>query len=303
MAPRRPDLDDLDVLVLVATSGSISAAAQELDVSQPSVSRRMAALERRLGVGLLHRDRRGSTLTPAGRVVVDWAATLLESAAQFTRSVQTLRDEAAVTVRAGVSMTIAEHHAPEWLAQLHSRSPETSVSLLIDNSTEVAEAVESGRSDIGFVESPRVRASLHRKRVGWDHLVVAVSPEHEWASRRGAIGAEELAAGSLLVRESGSGTRETVEHVLGRDGLTLVPGFTMASNTALRSAAVAGLGPVVLSELALRAEIAAGRLVEVDVAGLEMKRPLTAIWRRGEPLAGAAEELLRIAARGSRQGR
>lgn len=298
MTPHLPDLEDLATLLLVAKSESIGAAAQELRVSQPSVSRRMARLERSLRVPLLQRSRRGSSLTPAGRVVVDWASTLLDAAADFTRSVATLREETAATVRAGVSMTIAEHYAPAWIARLHARSPGASISLLVNNSREVAEAVESGLADVGFVESPTVRPALGRRRIGWDHLAVAVPPAHEWASRRSPVRPEDLAAAKLLMREAGSGTRETLDKVLRREGLEVAQGFVMASNTALKSAALAGMGPVVLSEVALRAEIATGQLVRVDVAGLDMRRPLTAIWRRSEQLTGAAAELLRIAAVG-----
>lgn len=145
---------DLRVLVLVAQTGSIGQAALELGLSQPSVSRRMAGLERALRVPLLTRSPRGTTLTPAGRVVVDWASTLLSAAEQFTRSVTTLHDQQAVTVRAAVSMTIAEHHAPGWVARVGQHAPDAVVSLMVHNSREVAELVESGDADIGFVESP-----------------------------------------------------------------------------------------------------------------------------------------------------
>lgn len=295
MTAPHPDLDDLAVLVLVARVGSIGQAAAELGLSQPTVSRRMSGLERSLRVSLLHRSRRGTTLTPSGRVVVDWAATLLAAADDFRRSVHTLRDQASVTVRAAVSMTIAEHHAPDWLARLQARSPSTAVSLSVDNSTEVADQVEAGTVEIGFVESPTVRRGLHRRRVGWDRLVVAVAPAHEWASSRRPIAGTDLAAAPLLVREPGSGTRETIERAFARGALTLSPGLVMASNTALKSAAVAGLGAVVVSELALTTELSTGRLVEVDVVGLDLRRPLSAVWRRGSTLSPAAAALLDVA--------
>ncbi len=296
MAARYPDLEDLAVRVLGARLGSIGRAAHELGLSQPTVSRRMGALERSLRVPLLQRSRRGSALTPAGRVVVDWASTLLDAADTFGRSVGTLRDRASGAVRAGVSMTIAEHHAPGWIARLHARSPAVVVSMTVGNSAEVAELVESGQVDVGFIESPSVRPSLQQRRVGWDRLVVAVPPGHAWADGGQPVHAQDLARAELLVREAGSGTRETLEHALRRQGLELNPGFTMASNTALKSAAVAGMGPVVLSELALAGEISSGQLVRVEVADLDLRRPLTAVWRRHEQLTAGAADLLQLVA-------
>jgi len=294
MTSRHPDLDDLAVLVLVAETGSIGQAAARLGLSQPSVSRRMTALERSLRVRLLQRSRRGTTLTPGGRVVVDWASSLLHAAGEFSRSVQTLRSHSRSALRAGVSMTIAEHHAPRWLGQLRQRSPDAAVALTVANSTDVASMVEAGRAEIGFLESPTVRRGLRRRRIGSDALAVAVSPDHPW-TRRKRVAAEELAAAPLLVREQGSGTRETLEHALGQRGLQLTPGLEMASNTALKSVAVSGMGPVVVSELAVADELADGELVRVDVTDLELSRPLTAVWRSDPPLSDVARALLAVA--------
>ena len=288
----RPDLEDLAVLVLVARTGSIGRAAEELRLSQPSVSRRVAALEQRLRVRLLHRSPRGTTLTPSGQLVVDWAAGLLAAADDFTRSVHALRERGARAVRAAVSMTIAEHHAPSWVALLH---PHTSVSLLVHNSTEVADLVERGTAEVGFVESPTVRRSLARRRVGWDELAIAVHPSHPWAAQPtspATLSPGDVAATPLLVREEGSGTRDTLERALRGHGLALTVAMAMASNTALKSAALAGMGPVVLSELALANELASGSLVRVEVSDLPLRRPLTAVWRRGEQLSAGAAALV-----------
>lgn len=301
---RLPDLDDLALLVLVAETGSIGRAAVRLGLTQPSVSRRMSALERSLGVGLLSRSRRGTTLTPAGRVVVDWAASLLTSAEQFGRSVAALREQRSVTVRAAVSMTIAEHHAPGWVAGLDRQAPDVVVSLDVHNSTEVAELVESGAADVGFLESPTIRASLQSKRIGWDRIAVAVAPGHPWARRRTPVSADDLAESRLLVREEGSGTRETLEYALAAAGRELTGGVVMGSNSALTSAALAGLGPVVLSELALAAELGSGRLVEVPVEDdVSLRRPLSVVWRRDEALTEGSTALLQVAAASLRKGR
>lgn len=294
MTDRLPPLEDLRLLLEVARSGSIGAAAQQHGLSQPSVSRRMTQLERRLGVPLLSRTRRGTTLTANGRVVVDWAEALLEAAADFTRSVGTLKRSRAVEIRVAVSMTIAEHRAPQWLTALHARHPELQVAMVVQNSADVADLVAGGTADIGFIETPRPPQGMRRRRIGTDRLVVAVAPGHPWARRRTPVSAAELAGGYLLVREPGSGTRETLEDALRGSGLSLVDGMVMSSNSALRSAALSGLGPVVLSEMALEPDLTSGRLVEVPVAGLALQRPLTAIWRREEPLGESAAALLAV---------
>ena len=286
-----PDLADLDLLVTVAKTGSIGQAAIASGISQPSVSRKLAAFERRLGVPLLVRTPRGSALTPAGRVVVDWAASLLRAADDFNRSVHALAQETSVAVRAAVSMTIAEHYAPRWLAITRDCTPPVQVSLVVANSADVADMVEVGTADIGFIESPTVRATLRHRRVGVDSVVVVVAPGHPWAGR-GDVCAEDLSLMPLLVREAGSGTRGTIELALSREGLRLLTGLQVASNTALKSAAIAGIGPAVVSAATVVEEVARGQLVVVTVQDLPLHRPLSAIWRRDARPSDASRALL-----------
>jgi DNA-binding transcriptional LysR family regulator len=290
-----PDLAVLADLVLVARLGSIGQAATATSTSQPSMSRRMSALERSLGVSLLSRSRRGTTLTAQGRVVVDWADHLLDAAQQFNDSVHTLSEQTLGTVRVAVSMTIAEQYAPSWVARFRRTMPTAEVSLLVHNSSEVADLVDAGEVDVGFVESPTVRPSLQRRRIAWDQLMVAVEPGHPWARRRRPLSADEIATASLLVRESGSGARETLERALGEKGLRISAGLVMGSNTALKSAAMTGMGPVVLSERSLTAELEAGLLVRVPIEDLALRRPLTAVWRRNKRVTPGVSALIDVA--------
>jgi DNA-binding transcriptional LysR family regulator len=290
----RPDLETLALLVAVAREGSIGRVAAQSGLSQPTVSRRLAALERRLGVRLLSRSTRGSDLTAEGQLVVDWAVELLEAADTFTGSVASLREEHREGLRVAASLTVAEYLMPGWLVALQGRMPQVRVSLAVANSTDVVERVRHASADLGFVESPSVPRDLARRHVGDDGLVVVVSPEHPW-SRRRAVGADELANGTALVREPGSGTRETLEVALARCGLRLRPALGLPSSSAVRAAALTGAGAAVLSGLAVAAEVAAGRLVPVAVRDLVLIRPLHAVWRRGETPTGPAAALLTLA--------
>lgn len=290
----KPDLETLSLLVAVAEEGSIGRVAAQSGLTQPSASRRLAALERRLGVRLLVRSTRGSDLTDEGRLVVDWASELLEAADTFTRSVTSLRAERRVGLRVAASLTVAEYLVPAWLVALQGRAPRVRASLAVANSAEVVKRVRAHDADLGFVEGPTVPRDLARQRVGRDSLDVVVAPSHRWARRR-AVSPAELADGAALVREPGSGTRETLERALERHEVSLRPALELPSSSAVRAAALTGAGAAVLSGMAVAAEVAAGRLVRVVVRDLDLTRPLHAVWRRGEKPAGPAAALLAIA--------
>jgi DNA-binding transcriptional LysR family regulator len=198
-------------------------------------------------------------------------------------------------------MTIAEHYAPTWLARMRKEAPEMRVTLSMANSCEVMAMVESGRVDLGLVECPQISPSLKSRAIGIDELTVAVLPSHPWARPNHRVTAKELTSEGLLVREHGSGTRETLDHALSAAGLTANPSLELASNTALKSAALAGMGPVVLPVIALARELENGSLVEVELDDLVLSRALSLVWSSAANVSREAVSLLLSAARGDRR--
>jgi DNA-binding transcriptional LysR family regulator len=293
-----PDVESLRLLVLVGELGSLGRAADRLRIAQPSASKRLATLERRLGLVLVDRTRRGSVLTPAGIVVAGWARRVLDELDALVTGAEALRTKRDAELRVAASMTVAEYLAPAWIGELRAVEPTLYVGLQVTNSERVAELVRSGEVDIGFVESPTAPDGLAARRVATDRLVVVVAPAHPWARRRRPLTPAELAATPLVVREHGSGTRDTVESALAAAGVSLaVPLVELGSTTAVRSAVMAGTGPAVISELAVATELAEGRLVRVDVTDVAFGRTLRAVWPGGRKLVGPAAALLAVAAR------
>ncbi|PRX70410.1 DNA-binding transcriptional LysR family regulator [Nonomuraea fuscirosea] len=291
-----PDLDSLKLLVDVGELGSLGRAARAAGIAQPSASKRVAQLERRLGLPLIERTPRGSALTAEGKMVAGWAAQVLAAAQELMRAVQAVRHGEAAHLRVAASMTVAEYLVPRWLGELQNREPDVQVGLDVVNSADVAARVLAGEVELGFVEGPSVADGLAGRVVGTDRLVVVVAPGHPWARRRTALRGPELAATPLVVREPGSGTRETLDVAFG--GLHRAsPRLELGSNSAVKGAAQAGAAPAVLSRYAVEADVDTGRLVEVPLAGINLVRSLRAVWRRGRALTGPAATLLSIASR------
>ncbi|TQM09271.1 LysR family transcriptional regulator [Pseudonocardia kunmingensis] len=290
---RPPDLPSLQLLVLVADRESLTAAAEEAGMSQPAASKRMTALERRLGVRLLDRSRRGSTLTAAGELVTGWARRVLDELNVLVEGVEVLRQESEAHLRIAASLTVAEHLLPAWLGELRRAEPDLRVGLQVMNSTRVCDLVRDRAVELGFIESPGPLRGLRSREVGRDRLVLAVAPTHPWARRRRPIDVAQLAGTPLISREAGSGTRETVELAVAAHGERLVrPLLELGSSAAIRSAALAGAGPALLSELVVAPDVATRALVEVPIAGIDLSRRLRAVWHAGTSPAGSAAALI-----------
>jgi DNA-binding transcriptional LysR family regulator len=295
---RVSDLMPFDLLLSVARLGSLGLAAAEHGISQPAASTRIRQLERRLGVSLIERSPRGSRLTPDGELVVGWAHAAVDAATALDAGVTSLRARSDAVLRVAASMTVAEYLLPGWLTVLRARDPETAVALTAGNSAEVAAAVLGGGADLGFVEGPDLPPGLASRQVGADRLTVVVPGGHRWERRRSGITAAELAATPMVCREPGSGTRRYLEEALrARTDLDRVPPVAvLSSTTAIKSAVVAGIGPAVLSSLAVAPELAAGTLRAVKVIDLDLSRRLLAVWAEGRQLIGPAADLRAIAA-------
>lgn len=297
LSPRVPDLGALDVLLSVARLGSLGLAAKEHGVSQPAVSSRIRYVEQLLGLALVERSSRGSTLTPAGSLVVDWARDVLGAASVLDAGIAALRAERGSRLDVTASLTVAEYLVPTWLDVIRTEHPGLTVSLEVANSTDVARLVLEGRCDLGFVEGPTVPEHLSSRPVGRDRLVLVVPPRHPWARGGRAVSAAELAGTALITREAGSGTRNTLEQQLSPHVPLAPPLVELSSTTAVRSAVVEHNAPAVLSSLAVTADLFGHRLVEVAVPDLDLHRVLRAVWPGGQRLLGPARELLTIALR------
>lgn len=292
---RVPDLDTLSLLLEIAARGSLSKAGAARGLSQPAVSARVSGLERLVGFAVITRSARGSTLTPEGALLAEWARGVLAAADVLGAGIASLRSDRSARLRVAASLTVAEHLLPGWLVVLAATHPHTAVSLTAGNSDTTAAAVLAGDADLGFVEGPEVPLGLSAQVVATDRLVAVVAPAHPWAHRRRAVEAEELVGTRLVHREPGSGTRTALQRALASFGTLAPPLLELSTSSGVRSAVIAGAGPAVLSDLAVRDDVVAGRLVQVPVKGVDLHRSLRAVWLAAQRPLGPAEDLLRLA--------
>ncbi|SDP44433.1 DNA-binding transcriptional regulator, LysR family [Nakamurella panacisegetis] len=305
-----PDLIGLQLLLAVQDTGSLAAAGSVLGISQQAASLRMRAMEAQIGLPLVARSSHGSSLTTAGALVAGWAAPVIQAADRLDAGIGSLRTTRNAHLRVAASLTIAEHLAPRWFLALRAGQQRrgddlTDLELTTANSDAVVRAVLDGSADLGFVEAPGAPAAVRSKVVGQDHLVVVAAPGHPWTRPGRSVSPEELARTPLVSRERGSGTREAFVKgllaLVSRDVELSHPVIELATTAAVRAAIAAGTAPGALSALAVADDLALGRLVQVHVDGLDLRRQLRAVWRDSpQPPAGPARDLVAVAVWSSR---
>lgn len=286
----------LSLLVGIADHGSLSAGARAAGIAQPNATRALKTMERRLGYQLIERKTTGSTLTAEGVLTVQWARDVLDSLQHFAAGARTLADPGQAELDFGASMTVAEFLAPGWIGALHRTMPQVKPRMRIMNSQDVIRAVQHGEVDFGFVETPHIPIGLKSQRVFSDEMLIVTDPGHPWAQRTTPLPVHELATTALIEREDGSGTRAFLDYIAHAERPKPIAEFN--SNSTICQCVAAGMGPAVLSQLAVQSQLKLGTIVEIPFDGPALVRELRIIWSASHVPSLAEQELREIAVAG-----
>lgn len=281
----------LALFLAVARAGSISGGAAAARVSQPAVSKQIAELEDALGVKLLERLPRGSRLTEAGTLLADHAKRWRAVEEEAERALEEYRKLKRGRLRLGASQTIGAHLLPKALAQFHRAHPSIELQVQIANTKQIESALLEGEIEFGLTEGI-VKADNIDSRVFFEDELVVVAPLGHSLLKRGPVSAKELSREPLIIRESGSGTREVFERALARKGLRFTPLLELASPDAIKNTVVCGMGIAIVSRLVVEPELQTNRLGLVPLKDLNLRRPLHQQWLRGHPCSPSAAKML-----------
>ncbi len=263
-------LTQLAAFLAVTRCGSVTAAAEELVVTQPSVSAAVSALERELGVQLTERAGRHLVPTPAGRAYLPYALDVIGLLEQGQRAAREAAAPDGETLRVSAVTTAGEHLAPLLIQAFRAHHPEIRVSLDVGNRSTVFRRLTEHAVDVAITGRVPDETRLHAEPFGDNEFVVITSVSDPLAKRRW-VAPEELGARPWLLREPGSGSRAMSEEYLAAHGLH-PDMLTLGSNGAIRQAARVGLGVALTSRIAVELELEHGLLAAVQVRGGLPKR-------------------------------
>ncbi len=287
------DFPRLTIFQAVARHLSFSKAAEELQLSQPAVSKHIKQLEAELGARLFQRTGRRVELTEAGRLVLDYAQRLSFLSDEMRRALSELEGVQRGYLRLGASSTPGLYLVPDLLARFRREFPGVETTLVISNSADVARRVGMGEIDIGFVGAVPQLPGLLVRNFADDEIVLIVPAGHALTRRR-KFAPEFLTPEVLIVREPGSATRQIAEANLARLGVSPRQVMEMSGSEAVKRVVAAGLGIAFISRHAIALEVAQ-KLVEVpDFPQLRFSRPLLLITRKDARPSAAAAAFLEL---------
>ena len=268
------NLHQLWLFKKVVNYGSFTLAAEELHISQPSISIQIRRLEKDLKIDLFERCGRKLKLTQAGEEFFHYAAKILDLADEAEQKIGKLKGLEGAKIRVGASTTPGNYLLPSITAEFRKQYPGVLVELLIANTRTIEDKLLSNSVDLALLgEELSYNRNLTIEPLLKDHLVVVCGKDHEMA------GAEKVDMRTLLkqkfvLREKGSSTRDILDNLLEDKHISIEQIWELPSTESIKQVVLANWGLSILSYFSVRLEVSAGNMTIIPLKELTLFRDI-----------------------------
>ncbi|MFM7574723.1 MAG: LysR family transcriptional regulator [Snowella sp.] len=287
---KQATLHQLQIFEAIAQHGSFTRAAEELFLTQPTVSQQMKQLTKAIGVPLYEQIGKRIYLTDAGKAVLEVGRDISQ---RFNDLEMTLADIKGL--KQGnlklAAITTAKYFVPRILGTFRQRYPGINISLQIANRQQILDRLANNLDDLYFIGQPPEDLEINLRHF-LDNPLVVIAPRNHPLAQEKLISLERLVEEPLIMRESGSGTRMAVESFFAENRLKMRVEMEIGSNEAIKQAIVGGLGLSILSRHSLALEGSQGPLVVLDVEGFPIQKHWYVIYPRNKQLSIVAQTFL-----------
>ena len=295
--PSPIDFRHLETFCRVAGFRSFSKAADDLFLTQPTVSGHILSLEHSLSLRLFDRTNREARLTKAGKVFLEYALKILSCRKELLNALSEFSQAIRGELSLGASTIPGEYLLPKLMGDFKKEHPHFIIALKIADTKEITQYVLQDNVEFGIIGARLKHPSLHYEKYEEDEIIVVAPPDHPLA-RKKSVNLEELLKEPWIIREEGSGTQMAVEKAIRKKGKSLKQ-FNVVMETGSTSSVKEGvkarLGLAFISEKAIGEEVRQGFLSRIDVEGIvPILRQIYIVSHRGRTHSPIGMEFLRF---------
>ncbi len=284
---RNATFRQLQVFEAIAKNNSFTAAAEELHLTQPTISAQVKKLTDIVGMPLFEQIGKRIFLTDVGHELLKTCHGVFERLAEFQMVVSDIKGIKEGNLRVS-GVTTAEYFAPRILGSFCKKYPGINVSLEVTNRQRVLERLEQNLDDIYIVGQAPAEREIHRIPFLANPLVILAPPNHSLAGKKD-IPIEALAKENFIMREPGCGTFGSIDRLVKERGFSFRSSMWLGSNEAIKQAVIGGLGISLLSAYALVHEIRDGEVAVLDVEGFPVEDQWYLCYPKGKQLSVVAK--------------
>lgn len=264
-------------------------AAEELHMTQPAVSLAIKELEQNYGVILFDRIGRRLKITEAGQRLMEYSSHIISLFDDMEKGMKNW--DSFGMIRIGSSITIGSQFLPNYVKAFYNRFPGTEINAVIGPSELLEQQIINNELDLALIEGVPHAPSLVAEEYMEDHLAV-ICPANGCFYQGKQFSVDEFRRQRILLREHGSGTRETFDRTIEAAGFSVIPAWEAMSTTALVNAVINGLGIAVLPYRMIVGPLERGLIVSASVEGLSFKRKYQIIYHREKYLTSSAKAFM-----------
>jgi DNA-binding transcriptional LysR family regulator len=283
-------LHQFEVFAAIARTGSFTKAAEELFLTQPTVSQQMKQLTKAIGVPLYEQIGRKIYLTEAGQAVLHASQNISSCLDQLQEVIADLQGLKKGNLRLA-TITTGKYFVPRLLGEFRQQYPGISISLQIGNRQQILERLANNLDDLYFLGKPPSSLDIKIRHFLENPLVVIAPRQHPLVNEK-KISLARLVQEPLIMRESGSGTRMAVEEFFNENRLKMNVEMEISSNEAIKQAVYGGLGVSILSVYSLALEGINGPLAVLDVEGFPLQKHWYIVYQKSKQLSIVAQTFL-----------
>ncbi len=284
-------LRQLEVFVAVGRTESVSRAAEKLPLSQSATSTALGELERQFNLQLFNRVGKTLRLNEMGQQLLPRAVELIDRASEIEDLLNGHSGFGSLNI--GATLTIGNYLATLIVANFLQKHPESQVRLQVHNTSTIVQQIAHFELDLGLIEGDCHHPDIEAQSWLEDELVVFSCADHPLAKER-AVGLEQLLAEPWILREKGSGTRETFDRAFQNHHAKLNIRLELEHTEAIKRTVESGLGLGCISRLALKDAFRRGSLKPLNTPGLALNRHFYFLWHRQKYQSVGMREFLAL---------
>lgn len=276
----------LKVFITVVDTGSMTNAAEKLFVAQPSISQTIKEIEEYYNIRLFERLSKKLYITEKGKEFLSYARHIVSLFDEMEEKIR--QNSESGILRIGASITVGTCILSQLSSRFIHNYANIHIESVIDNTMVVEDMVLKSRLDFGLVEGPIHSEYIISKPFMDDELILICGREHPFREKP-YITLQELSQSDLILRESGSGTRELFENFMASKGFSLNIKWVCNNSEAIKNAVISNIGVSVISKMAVENELASNKLFHIELDDIKFKRQFNIIYHKNKYITESME--------------
>ena len=285
------NLNQLKIFYSAVKAGNLSAAAEELFITQPAVTKGIQRLQEHYDMKFIDYIGKKLVLTDAGEVLYEIAQKIFEMESQAEESIRDFQQRKRGLIRILSSESFGDYYLPQVIIPFSKAHPLVKVSMDILPTDLVVENTASLNCDIGFISYPVTHEKLTVKEILEDNLVIITPKSHALACKS-MLTPQDLEGQAVIMHEKGSAPRQAIEAFIQRHAITVGIPMELSSNRAIKRAVEHGIGIALISQKVAEEEIEEKRLRAIPLADPSFKRRFYLIHHKDKYISDSLQRLM-----------